>query len=332
MSVIEFKHNFFDSLNAFLWRQWIQLGISGQISTDAQRYVIDPEALLLFSSNFCRYDQRLYDLIIDWLNINGNFMNIQRLKAMQKKMHCRDDASLGVMLNTANDDGKERRLKKLAESLRPQKQSDPVPLFINYSGTTETYSPRHDIKALQYGFIRNTYQPSGKVTRFPSNSAATFLLQLRGIFGLSARAEAILILLGKDSCKIQDIADLSGYSWKSIQDVMAELTASGIVTSLEGRERGSHFYLKHTHELLMVFNQQDAVFPEWKRIFNSLYYIWKTISNPVLETLSEKTFQGEIQDCFESQIGSDFLQSGIDELKFMSYSDIDSLPQILQQI
>ena len=92
MSVIEFKHNFFDSLNAFLWRQWIQLGISGQISTDAQRYVIDPEALLLFSSNFCRYDQRLYDLIIDWLNINGNFMNIQRLKAMQKKVHCRDDA------------------------------------------------------------------------------------------------------------------------------------------------------------------------------------------------------------------------------------------------
>ena len=85
MSVIEFKHNFFDSLNEFLWRQWIQLGISGQPSTDAQRYVIDPEALLLFSSNFCRYDQRLYDLIIDWLNINGNFMNIQRLKAMQKK-------------------------------------------------------------------------------------------------------------------------------------------------------------------------------------------------------------------------------------------------------
>ena len=329
MSAIEFKHDFFDSLCTFLWRQWTQLGVSGHISTDSQRYVIDPEALLLFSSSFCRYDQRLYDLIINWLDVNGKFINIQRLKAMKKKMLCRDDASLGVMLAIANDDGKERRLKKLAESLRPKKLSNPTPLFIDFNGQTETFSSLHDTKALQYGFIRNIYQPSGKTMHFPNTSLATFLLQLRGIFGLSARAEAVLILLGKDSCKIQDIADISGYSWKSIQDVMAELTASGIVISLEGKERGSHFYLKHTHELLMVFNQQHAVFPEWKRIFNALHHLWKTISNPVLETLSEKTFHGEIQRCFETQIGSDFLKSGIDELKFMSYSDIASLPQVL---
>ena len=56
MSVREFRDEYFNALLDLVWRQWTRLGISGHIASDNSPYVVDPEALLLFSSSFCRYD------------------------------------------------------------------------------------------------------------------------------------------------------------------------------------------------------------------------------------------------------------------------------------
>ncbi len=67
----------------FLWRQWSALGVAGYTQTP-DPWLIDPEALLLFSLPIARHDPRLFDEIIDWLQLNGSLISLQRLQALSK--------------------------------------------------------------------------------------------------------------------------------------------------------------------------------------------------------------------------------------------------------
>ncbi|MBN2641858.1 MAG: hypothetical protein JXR78_09405 [Victivallales bacterium] len=330
MSAIEFKQSYFDALLNLLWRQWSRLGVAGQISPQSSPYVLDPESLLLFSAYFCRYDQRLYDLIIDWLQENGGFINMQRLKTIGGKAEYDYSASLGFIASQLNPQ-RNRKWRKTAVELIPE-TTVTTPMFLLPDGTSLEYCPHIDEAALKYGFIRNTYRYSGKVCPFPLQDCATILLQLRGIFGLSARAETILALLNKETCKIQDIAELSGFSWKSIQDVIAELSATPVVSTHEENRRGRCYFLNSPEKIRQLFETENFVFPDWGTIFNILFHIWKTVSNPRLAHLSDQTFRGEIERVFLDNTGRTFLHTRIDELKFIDADKFTLLPEILDKL
>ena len=97
MSAKEYKNSFFDAVLSLLWQHWSLLGVPGQISAKENEFVLDPEALLLFSTEYARYDQRLYDQILDWLQMHSSLINIQRLKALNTKCKFKNTASLGYM-------------------------------------------------------------------------------------------------------------------------------------------------------------------------------------------------------------------------------------------
>ena len=95
-SLIEFKAAVLDQLLSFLWRQWSALGVSGYGAAEEHR-VIDPEPLLLLSLTVCRYDARLFDEILDWLMVNGAFLNVQRLKNIERQSDFQCKAQLSAV-------------------------------------------------------------------------------------------------------------------------------------------------------------------------------------------------------------------------------------------
>ena len=328
MSVTEFSNRLGNAILSFLWRQWTSLGITGQFSSFSGHYVLDPEALLLFSSWFCRYDPRLFDLIIDWLHGNGEYISIQRLKAIAAKTTALNVPSLGYMASCLSD-RKERRWQKFADDMRPATVPSPLPLFLNFEGTPCDFIRHPDDNAQKYGFLRNPYIPSFKTTFFSPTEDAAFLLQLRGAFGLSARAETILSLLSKEICKIQDIADISSFSWKSIQDAIQELCSSSLVTSHAGIKRGSTYSLAHPEQLLALFGKKAVSFPNWPAIFEALAQIWQTVSNPRLASLSPATTHGEIVQLFKEKLGDSLLAANYLPLKFLTPDNFTQLPDFL---
>ena len=82
--LIDFRRQFLNRILDLVWRQWTTAGIAGRAELWTGS-VIDPEALFLFSSTISRYDARLFDAIQEWLSVNGNFINVQRLEASSKK-------------------------------------------------------------------------------------------------------------------------------------------------------------------------------------------------------------------------------------------------------
>lgn len=322
----EFKIRLFRAILNLLWRQWSSLGIPGQIAGNGRDYVIDPEMLLLFSARFCRLEPRLYDLVTDWLQVNGDNINLSRLKALQKKSHWADIASLGFMAHCVGAGGS-RRWKKLSADWKPAKKTEAEALFFTIDNEPNDFVRIPDPAALEYGFRRNVYERSGKAMTFSIDRDATFLLQLRGAFGLSARAETVLALLNKESYKIQDIAEITGFVWKSVQDAAEELCVSGLVV-----KTGYRYYLNDSQAMLSIFGRKQGIFPRWNRLYNALAVLWESVSNPRLSALFEATFHGEIRQVFEEQIKDDFVDVGIPELNFMNPDKIERLPDLLDVI
>ena len=65
-SLREFKEKFLNLVLELLWRQWTVLGVSGHAAGEAP-WMIVPEALLLASCTFGRWEPRLFDEALDWL-------------------------------------------------------------------------------------------------------------------------------------------------------------------------------------------------------------------------------------------------------------------------
>ena len=97
-SLQQFRDDYLEMLLRFLWREWTTLGVAGQ-ERGALRHVVDPEALLLFTCSLGRYDQRLFDEVLDWLTKNGRFLNVQRMKNILGK----EDFGGGKVLSAVAD-------------------------------------------------------------------------------------------------------------------------------------------------------------------------------------------------------------------------------------
>ena len=80
----DFRDIFLDNILGFLWRQWSAIGVLGEARA-REPWVIDPEALLVFTLETGRYDPRLFDEVMDWLVTNGHLIDMQRLRGILRK-------------------------------------------------------------------------------------------------------------------------------------------------------------------------------------------------------------------------------------------------------
>lgn len=164
MSATEYKETLLDAILGLLWRQWSSLGVLGYEQPLRNDSFVDPEALLIASAGFARYDQRLYDLIADWLLKYGRLVNPTRLKALLGKAKSADVASLSYLSTLCLKAG-DKRWGRLSERGQARELEKPVPLFYQQDGPPFSYCPERDEVALSCGFIRNTFITQNKCGR-----------------------------------------------------------------------------------------------------------------------------------------------------------------------
>ena len=260
--------------------------------------------------------------MIDWLQCHGESINLPRLKALLKRFPHADRNSLGFITASV----KLKKWNVFAKSLLPKDAGVETMFFEN------DFVPHPDETALRYGFKRNQYVPGNKVMPFSKMGNASLLLRLRGAFGMSARAEAILTMLNKEFCRIQDVADAGGFSWKAASDVLDELCTSGVAVTLDKNKRGRTYFLKDASAIRSLFGVDTVKFPDWLTVFEMLSTAWMCISNPRLAEVSEKTVSGELQREFAQKINERLQNCGIGLLSKLTAESILSLPEIVQEI
>src|SRR5579859_4171574 len=84
MQISEIRDSLNQGLLDFAWRQWAQIGVSATVK-EADRWAIDPEALILFTTGIARRDPRLFDEMLDWMAFNHDLLSTQRLRNLASR-------------------------------------------------------------------------------------------------------------------------------------------------------------------------------------------------------------------------------------------------------
>jgi hypothetical protein len=233
MQISEIRDRVSQGLLDFTWRQWAQIGVSATVD-GADRWAIDPEALILFTIGIARSDPRLFDEMLDWMAFNHELLSTQRLRNLSGRFPLPPGLVAAVTAWTRQTAPVNARI---CDGVSPVQDGQPV-----FSPDVLAFVSRPDPIFAQYGFVRPPAARTGKSHEpnlaFPVNLA----FRLRNLFGPGGRSETMRVLLTYPHGPLDAarIADEAGFAKRNVNDVLASLTASGVIRAAwAGNER--HF-------------------------------------------------------------------------------------------
>lgn len=284
-SLINFRDQLVESVLRFLWRQWSALGVAGYAHSK-DTWMVDPEALLLFSLPVARYDPRLFDEIMDWLHKNGALLSLNRLQTLEKEHQLGNPSLLRPVAESLAKSPGNSKWSLILKRFHPGNElGSPQALFVDVPVFAEPDDIFH-----RWGWVRGSLKGRGMSKAPRPDQPATFLFMLRALFGLQVRAEVMAWLLSHEHGHPAEIARQTGYFARSVHRVVTELEASGLVRSFRvGREK--QFSLIHAQwRFLLQWTPADnfPVWIAWAPLFRALQTFIECLSQPGLDERSER--------------------------------------------
>lgn len=238
-----------EELVRFCWEQWSQLGAPLSVAPPPSPWAIDPEALLIFTWEVARSDQRLFDATLDWLVSNGHLLSTRRLQRLAIDP---DDKTLCAAALDWLGTNLQRRARDT-----PAQTGGLQPLFL------DGFPTRHpDPSYAEHGWLRPRVDLMLGNSRRPDLSLpVNFAFQLRELLGVGTRAEVIRLLLGEpDTPAAGELAAAAGYTKRNVSDVLNALARSGTVQALlGGHEVRFHIDRGHWQAFLLRDSLPDHV-------------------------------------------------------------------------
>ncbi|RYD27930.1 MAG: hypothetical protein EOP87_20380 [Verrucomicrobiaceae bacterium] len=295
----------------FLWFQWASVGVAGHGAPGAGR-MIDPEALLLATSRVARHDPRLLDGVLDWLNVNGSRINLQRLQRLQEMWPLGDMRVIGAVASIVS---RQSVMRKWAPLSSPAAGAIPQPFFIGAGGEALPLFSEPDPHFLRHGLVRDPVEMPGTSKSPDPYRVSNLIFILRALFGVNARAEIVAWLLTHESGHPARIARDTGYFSKSIQHTLNEMEDSGHIRSRrEGREKV--FSIRSDDWKFLITWQRPAAFPfwtEWMPLFSGIAAFIDGLDDPQLDTAPEPVrailLRESLSDAMASLYQTDFAGS-----------------------
>ncbi|MBD3383338.1 hypothetical protein GF407_00290 [candidate division KSB1 bacterium] len=271
-----FKEDFLESLLGFLWRQWSALGVQGY-SDENDTWVIDPEALMLFSLTFSRYESRLFDEIMDWLDTHGQHIHIQRLRRIQNHEAYSSYKLLSAIAFIMAKRGKPSKWNRLASYTRIIEK--PENLFYIKKSKQQAHFGATDLDFEKFGYLRGPLEFRGHTQSIQVMKNTGLLFRLRSLFGVNARAEILLYLLTHKAGHPRKIARECYYYQKTIQDALVEMGSSGIIR-IQQRGKEKHYEIrKNDWYTLLQISGTPPVWITWPPLFRALEQVWLKIND-----------------------------------------------------
>ena len=318
MSQKDFNNLFLENILNFLWRQWSALGVLGEARTQ-DPWIIDPEPMLLFTLQMGRFDPRLFDEVMDWLVVNGKWIDMQRLRGILKE---KDDATknlTGAMAAFLIENGDKRKWKNLNHFSRSQLSENPgngQPLFREKDGKPHPISNNPDPEFLPYGFNRPPLKVRRMTRQVPITSHNTLRFLLRALFGVGSRAECLVYLLTHDGGHPSEVSKAIGISVRATQDALIELSRSGLVLTRILGKRKIEYWISHERwwEFLSrasISEIERPIWIDWIALFSALSKVWIALKEIDKEGTSDYMRSSKLRDSLEL-VGNEFAKSGLD--------------------
>jgi DNA-binding transcriptional ArsR family regulator len=145
---------------------------------------------------------------------------------------------------------------------------------------------------------------------------AAFAFRSRHLLGVSARAEAVRILLGVEAPRVttQAVAASAGYSKRNVHEALAALQAAGVVDVVRlGNEQRFGVPRERWAELLALPTDELPQHRDWPVVFYALRMILRWLADHENEKLSGYMRASEARQLVD-QIAADLRFAGIPSL------------------
>lgn len=307
-SLHDFKSLYRERLLDLLWRQWNALGITGQ-SSPWKQAPVDPEALLLVSCTLARHDARLFDAILDWLSLNGRYLNIQRIRLLLKAFPFEGGAVFSAVAATVSTSA---QAVKWARSSQPpvKKNRKAEPLFFMPNGNPLPVLHVPDPVFLLSGFERDQYEKRGVAQPFPPLEGASLILRLRALIGVSARCEILVYLLLNGYGSPRAMARACGYTPATVIKALSEMEDSGFVSSrMEGRQR--HYSLTSDTWHTLLLGNTSPHWIAWPPLFSALEQVWLLLHAPQRDEQSLLAQASALRRLLNASVLDNLARSGL---------------------
>jgi hypothetical protein len=205
-----------------LWSQWAELGLSGW-ERHHQNVALDLEALIITTARVGHRDTRLRSEALDWSVANGRIASAVRLKHLSGRADAVTKDALREFVATVNANS----------GLRWPGSGSPV-----------------------------TFAPTGKSAAPSLERRALIQLRLRAIWGVSARAEVLRVLLadGHRFMGISEVAAAAAFGKDAVAEALDNLRRGGVLDEAGARNQRV-FRLGRRRDLIALVGSE----PDWKR-------------------------------------------------------------------
>jgi hypothetical protein len=262
-----------EQLLGFVWRQWTTLGVPGDRASSGD-WIIDPEALVLITTEIGRHDSRLLDTAIDWLLTHGQSINLQRLRRLQGQWGPCDERVLSGIAEILAERSVLRKWRTLCETVRFREPAEALFLAPDGSGIPVFGDP--DPRFEKYGLLRSRWESRSNAQAPSPQRPGNLLLTLRSLFGVTARAEIMAWLLTHEEGHPAAISKSTAYFAKSIQATLNEMEASGQIRS-ERHGREKYFRLHRDDWRFLITWPEPSGFPRWISWPPVFYFAFRTL-------------------------------------------------------
>ena len=293
----------------FLWRQWCTLGVLGTAGGEA-RWIIDPEALLLLTSETARHDARLFDEVLDWMRVNSRWINTQRLSTLNSRYGLGDTRVMAAIARHMLQHDPPAKWTRWTRAVGAASPADA--LFYRGDRPLRGPFPDPDRDFESYGLLRPAITPRTISQAIPMMQPCALRFRLRALFGLGMRADILCYLLAQGEAHPSGLAKELGYSQKRVQDTLNELAVSGCVqVHRVGRLKMYDLARERWADFLIPQKPHFPAWIDWVALARGLTTLWRAVwtlprendDSYVASSRLRKAMRAARGDLYESGIG-----------------------------
>lgn len=276
MSLTASRDSLGQAILGLLWAQWTELGAGGTKGT--ARSLIDPEALLLATTVFGRYDARLFDAVLDWLGEYSDVLDVTRLRRIRSHSAYGDDRLLAALVDfmrVESSHGKWSGAAGAMEAGEGRTAYAPEELFLTLEGEPLPTIGQADEFFGTHGLERARRVPRAISAAPDLRRPALARLRLRTLVGHGVRAEVLLYLATHDHAHGRLISQRAAYSQRQVAEYLSALSAAGYA---EGWGEGRTVQYRLQPHIREALGNDTVPYIDWLRAYEFITGLWATIT------------------------------------------------------
>lgn len=260
-----------------IYKQWATLN-ANVTAAPCRGSVVDPEALVVATSAFGRYDARIFDEAMDWSIFNHNMLKPWRLKRIAVEFGGETTRCLAAVFDFIG--------RKNEEDLFPgviqigEKALDQVlvePLFFSEQKMFEAGKREPDQVFLHWKLKRGTPRIRMHSGSPDMRNPGNLMIRLRSYYGTGAKADVVTYLLTGKGGSSKEIASKIKYNQKSVYDALEQLVGADMAYKRGGV--GNAYYWVDPHDIAASLGLKDKrpVFFVWADIYRAIYRVLEDV-------------------------------------------------------